>query len=531
MRKSVVRIQTPWSTVACGMVAFAIAVMGQSAVAATFTVNVADDSTDGVCDASHCSLREAIAASNVAAGADLVQFSIPGTGPHQINVLTELPVITQALTIDGLTQPGAVANTRTAEQGDNNAVLKIIVANNGTVNFGLQAAAAPFTLRGISIGGFTQAMLLVPQGAPDLAATANRLEGNYFGLLPDGTTPIMPMSQIGIQNARPLHVGGVLPAQRNVIAGYTLYGIRSQNRYIVLEGNLIGLDASGSSNLAVGSGAPGIHLITGLPVDIPTMRVGGSGLGQGNRLAGRNNPAVSVVCGPPTACYDGLLVQGNTFNLDIAGNSLPLTAFGYGVQIFTSSSGRIKIGGTLAGEGNLFGTSATYIASVLPFPSIATFGHVTFQGNRFLQMSRSASLLPIRLTASNASDTMPLANDTDDADVGPSGMQNKPVVTSLSWDNNTVTVQYRVDSAPANATYPLTIEFIQRGGPQFDSQTGNRYFDTYALADAQQVRTVVLPIGAGSLLPMQLIATSADGGSSEITPEIFGIAIKSDGFE
>src|SRR5438309_2935331 len=47
------------------------------ALAATFTVNTADDHNDGVCNAADCTLREAINAANAC---DTISFNIPGEG-------------------------------------------------------------------------------------------------------------------------------------------------------------------------------------------------------------------------------------------------------------------------------------------------------------------------------------------------------------------------------------------------------------------------------------------------------------------
>jgi CSLREA domain-containing protein len=51
------RIRTfPWP------VAFLLLALAVPARATTFTVNVTDDTTDGTCNAAHCSLREALTA-------------------------------------------------------------------------------------------------------------------------------------------------------------------------------------------------------------------------------------------------------------------------------------------------------------------------------------------------------------------------------------------------------------------------------------------------------------------------------------
>ena len=69
----------------------------QSGTLATFTVNSINDVDDGTCDATHCSLREAINAANLAAGADTILFSVSGT----ITLTGPLPTITGSLTITG----------------------------------------------------------------------------------------------------------------------------------------------------------------------------------------------------------------------------------------------------------------------------------------------------------------------------------------------------------------------------------------------------------------------------------------------
>src|SRR5438128_6703030 len=74
-----------------------------TALAATFTVNTADDHDDGVCNAADCTLRDAINAANAG---DTISFNIPGSGVHTINLTSGLPILNKTVTIDGATQPG-----------------------------------------------------------------------------------------------------------------------------------------------------------------------------------------------------------------------------------------------------------------------------------------------------------------------------------------------------------------------------------------------------------------------------------------
>ncbi|MCI0745081.1 MAG: hypothetical protein L0Y58_06720, partial [Verrucomicrobia subdivision 3 bacterium] len=52
------------------------------------------------------SLRQAILDANATPGPDEIHFSIGGVGPHGIRLQSDLPTITDAVNIDGRTQPG-----------------------------------------------------------------------------------------------------------------------------------------------------------------------------------------------------------------------------------------------------------------------------------------------------------------------------------------------------------------------------------------------------------------------------------------
>ncbi len=91
------------------------------------------------------SLREAIIAANNTAGADTIRFSIDGAGPHTILLASALPVITDAVTIDGTSDvdyagaPVAIVNgsltaggaTGIELQSSNNAILGLEIREFG----------------------------------------------------------------------------------------------------------------------------------------------------------------------------------------------------------------------------------------------------------------------------------------------------------------------------------------------------------------------------------------------------------------
>jgi CSLREA domain-containing protein len=102
---------------------------------ATYTVNSLADPGDGTCDATECTLREAIAAANANAGADTIDFSVSGT----INLASQLPDLsdTAGVTIDG--------------------VGNITLNGNNSVAIGLRSVSAQNNeIRNITLQNFTQ---------------------------------------------------------------------------------------------------------------------------------------------------------------------------------------------------------------------------------------------------------------------------------------------------------------------------------------------------------------------------------------
>lgn len=90
--------------------------------AATFVVESTGDEGDvipgdQICDANPspfvivCTLRAAIQEANALPGADTINFNIAGSGVQTIFPTGDLPVITEQVTINGYSQPGASPNT------------------------------------------------------------------------------------------------------------------------------------------------------------------------------------------------------------------------------------------------------------------------------------------------------------------------------------------------------------------------------------------------------------------------------------
>src|SRR5258706_11118120 len=175
-----------------------------SAHASTITVNsIADTAAnDG-----QCTLREAITAANTntasggasgecAAGeaspaVDTIAFAIPGAGVHTITPTSTLPSITEAVLIDGYTQPGnggPDASMNTLPVGDD-AVLLIEISGAsapGLTMINITGPAGGSTVRGLVINQ-TNAGHAIAVGF-SIASSNNTITGNFIGLDPTGTT-------------------------------------------------------------------------------------------------------------------------------------------------------------------------------------------------------------------------------------------------------------------------------------------------------------------------------------------------------
>ena len=195
----------------------------------TQTVNSTNDANDGTCDATHCSLREAINASNAdGTKVYLIAFNISTTDPgfdtttsaFTIKPTSALPTITDQVIIDGYTPTGASANTNPPDQGTN-AVLKIVLdgSSAGGTADGLRITAGNTIVRGLVINRFGE------KGIEISGAGGNFVEGNFIGTDVTGAVALAnAVYGIEVANSIANTIGGTTPASRNLISG-NYYGI------------------------------------------------------------------------------------------------------------------------------------------------------------------------------------------------------------------------------------------------------------------------------------------------------------------
>ncbi len=363
-------------------------------------VNSSDDVNDGACDATHCSLREAINAANANAGTDTIAFDIPGAGPHTIQPASALPTITDPVIIDGYTQPGASPNTNGLELGSN-AVLKIELdgSNAGAFQDGLTIIAGGSTVRGLAINRFDANGILL------LTSDNNAIEGNFIGTDVTGTAARQNRSSgIVIQDGIKNTIGGSTPATRNLIsgnvAGVGIGGIFSTSNQVL--GNYIGTDATGGAALPNVLAGVGVHS-------------GGSNTIEGNVISGNSRYGVGLAGGTV-----GNQVIGNLIGTDATGTAA-LGNSHAGVFI-TDNAANNSIGGTTAGAGNTIafnGRDGVILGLDLEFLLPPGTGNAVLSNSIFSNTGRGIDLDTDGVTL----------NDVGDGDTGVNDLQNFPVLT------------------------------------------------------------------------------------------------------
>jgi CSLREA domain-containing protein len=298
-----------------GVVVLAALSSDRAEAAITFTVNSTGDQGepaasrgDGLCDWDaatndpQCTLRAAIQEANTTSGADTIEFNIGGTGGLKtISPSTALPIITEALTIDGYTQTGARPNSL-AEGNDALINVQLDGVNAGSVVPGLRIDASDTTIKGLIIRRFSDFGIVIY----GLGSEGNIVEGNFIGVNRDGIT------DRGNSD-----------------------GVFTEGADIKVEGNYIGTTAAGTGDL--GNLFNGVHI------------TGGS-----NTIGGRSADARNVISGNGES---GVVVSSEVATENrIEGNFIDTTADGTG-NLGNSQDGVTiqngtdlnAIGGTLQG--------------------------------------------------------------------------------------------------------------------------------------------------------------------------------------
>ncbi len=296
-------------------------------------MNSVVDPGDGVCTAGECTLREAIVFANANPGPDFITFNIPGAGVHTITPATPLPTISDTVSIDGYTQPGASENTLA---GGDDAVVLIELDGSTSGGSGLTISANDGSIRGLIVNRFSTGI--------NLAGSNNVIEGNFIGTDAAGSSALANGTGVSLASADNNTIGGTVPGARNLIAGNGGAGllINSASDDNLVQGNLIGTDLSGTIALENSSGV----VVMG-----DRNIVGGTAPAAGNLVSGNDLAGVLLSVGATEN-----LVQGNFIGTDVTGTA-PLRNGETGVTIDASSSN--TIGGLTAAARNIISVNPT----------------------------------------------------------------------------------------------------------------------------------------------------------------------------
>jgi hypothetical protein len=224
-----------------------------NAAPVTFTVTNTDDSGPG-------SLRQAITDANSngnPADMDVIEFNIPGSEVHTINILTDLPAVTEKLTIDGYTQPGAQANTSPTPEPFNNTIKIEVAGTNGSFTQGAFGLVADNSIiKGLAVYDVAIPDLNFEKLSIALVGANTKIQGSYVGVKADGiTTGQDDKNCTGVASSgNNVEVGGANPEDRNIlfskcsISQSAAYGPGSGSAFIY--GNYFGMAKDGVTDLS-----------------------------------------------------------------------------------------------------------------------------------------------------------------------------------------------------------------------------------------------------------------------------------------
>jgi hypothetical protein len=309
-----------------------------SGVDSGFSFDVVTRTGDGDDDLSNNrtvqgSLRQFIQNSNAISGVNSSQFAIStndanynlsGNGEFTIQPTSALPIITDAVVLDGTTQSGFSGNP----------IIEIDGSLAGASVNGLSISAGSSTVTGFVINQFSDNGILITGGA------GNTIAGNYIGTDVTGTLDRGNGGDgIDVQSNNNT-IGGTTSAVRNIISGNTDDGIDLDTASgSIIQGNYIGTDVTGT--IAIGNNSDGI-LIDGSS----SNTIGGTSPGARNVIAGNGSNGINFASAGSTSNT----VQGNYIGVDSTGNSALANYTGIAMA---ANAGSNTIGGTSTGAGNV----------------------------------------------------------------------------------------------------------------------------------------------------------------------------------
>ena len=404
----------------------------QFSLGGTFTVTNTGDSGPG-------SLRQALLDSQPT-GADVIQFNIPGDGPHQIVPLSELPFLNGSVTLDGFTQPGSSPNTLATGM---DAQWRIQIGEAGsTAPSLLVCIGGTNVIRGVDFAGGVVAVDM--SGANDTVIEGCQFRGVGVGI----------KTRRG-WNAR---IGGTTPGQRNVFVSGT--GIQATEATdFLIQGNFFGLRRTPAG--PVEGSATGALVLTN------SLRgtIGGTQPGAGNQFIGNQTNAALRITGASGQNLE-IRILGNRIGTDFLG-STDVGNLGGGIRLEASG---VTVGGVEPGAANVIAHNRGDGVFNVNGQRVAIRGNSIF-GNVSPPGSVNPFEVPLGIDLGFSSAIN--ANDSGDADAGANLGQNFPVLTLASNSAGGLVLRGTLNSVAAQT---FTLDFY--GNDECDP-SGNGEGQTY----------------------------------------------------
>ncbi|MCY3886621.1 MAG: hypothetical protein OXG19_02800 [Chloroflexi bacterium] len=316
----------------------------------------------------------------------------------------------------------------------------------------------------------------------DAGSKTMQIQGNWIGLAPGGAATVGNDVGIFIHGAREgtaqVIVGGLQAASRNVISGNRVgLALERGARAIAVIGNWIGLSADGASPLP--NEEDGVSVLR----DTRHITIGGSTVAQGNYIMSAGN-------GVTVEGAAGVSIQNNGIGVMPDGSLVGSLA---GIMLRNGARETIvrsnRIGGSAAGVLLL---------------------HESTVRNR---VSRNLFLGNAGIAIDLGGDG-PTANDPGDADAGPNGRLNTPVILGASPE--------RVHGSASPGAVVELYAVAAPGFPQLDRSgfgPGGRYLGE-TVADAAGEWSLEAEVEPGAAV--SAIAIDAAGNTSEFAANFVG---------
>jgi CSLREA domain-containing protein len=492
-------------TVAAAALVTAPAAAAQS----VFVVTSAGDSADlapgnGVCLAAGnvCTLRAAIQEANALPGSDVIRFAI-GSGIRTIVLTAMLPAVTEAVLIDGWTQPGFAGTP--------------LIDINGAGRAGLAITGGGAVVRGLVLRNIAGHAIVLATGG------GNVLAGNYIGMMPNGRTA-SPNSGHGIVvfNSSNNRIGGTAPVQANLISRNTGTGVGGAivvqgGSGNIIQGNLIGTDITGL--VAQPNEASGISI-----VDSSNNLIGGPDAGAANLISANRTAGVRIA---------GLSSQ-NVVQANLIGLNRDLTGLlpnDRGVQISEGASNKV-LGNFIVGnaydgvllsdamntlvEGNTIAYNGYGPADEGEEPGYFGVWVLSGTGNQLL----SNQIFGNFHLGINLNGDLVTPNDLGDVDGGANNTQNHPTILGADRIGSVTLITGSLATRP-NGMY--RVQFFVN--PTCDAPAGvgeGQYFLGETTIATNNVGGGAFSFSFNGLLPVGWAvsgtATDAAGNTSEFAP-------------